>query len=416
MRWDRVLCTQPDMYPLDVGVVTTHIPLKTKAWTQGFMRFLLPTMSKNPGRITRLRLSSGLFNAQLGRSLMRKRGQVLSTFKYLTSLDLTYSWEEWRNWHHWRHACFDGHEYLRTLQTALLAATDLKELSIAFDCGIGRYAPPFHLPSWIFTDSKGKIHKWERLRSLRLAYLTKTEAWLVPFIAVHADTLRHLTLEQCNLDESFASQLAQIKGLQLRSLTIHEPDVPESALVSEGQLLRYVHHGAKDSIRQPREETDEDLPSTDVLVQPLSHVSLGTGEAEDDWETDEELPQPTNLAPEQEELNYDSDYDPLFEFTAEAEEDWNSEDEGPPLLRHVPWGKGEAAQIRRGRFVTHSNHYKDVADHDSDDADDNDDDDQASDHSSEWWSDSGSELELFEPVEGTQFDDVRITRSMDDSD
>lgn len=228
MRCDRLLCSHADKYAVDVGLLTTHGPRDRWAWTQGLMRFLLPTMRKQPGKITRLRCSAGLFKTEFGPSLVRSR--MHSTFKHLTCINLTYSWEEWRNWIHWRYSIGDGHAFLRSLQSALFAATDLQELSIAFDCGLEGYGPPFRLPDWMFRDQDGQAHKWKRLRSLRLAYLMRTENWLVPLIETHADTLRHLGLENCNLETDFAIRLACIRSeaLQLRSIIINEPGVRES--------------------------------------------------------------------------------------------------------------------------------------------------------------------------------------------
>lgn len=378
MRWDRSLCSHPDRYPLDVGLLTTHGPRNRWAWTQGLMRFLLPTMKKHAGKITRLRCSAGLFKTELGPSLVRSR--MHSTFKHLTCINLTYSWEEWRNWIHWRYSTGDGYAFLRSLQSALFAATDLQELSIAFDCGLEGYGPAFRLPDWMFRDEDGQPHKWKRLRSLRFAYLMRTEAWLAPLIAAHADTLRHLDLDHCNLHTSFALQIAYTgfkgKALQLHSITVNEPGVHESALISEQKLLGYFRHGIMDLAKEWVGKNAQDL-------------RLGAGESGEDQAPDHE----DNAADEEDWLSEDSDYSPEFEFTAEAEEDYNSDEESPPLFRHMNWdGWGEAEQIGRGRFVTHSGRCENVSDADSD-ADSNDaDNDQESDHSSEWWSDTDSEL------------------------
>lgn len=370
MRCDRLLCTHPDKYPVDVGLLTTHGQRDRWAWTQGLMRFLLPTMRKHAGKITRLRCSAGLFKTEFGPSLVRSR--MHSTFKHLTSINLTYSWEEWRNWIHWRYSIGDGHAFLRSLQSALFAATDLQELSIAFDCGLEGYGPPFRLPDWMFRDEDGQPHKWKRLRSLRFAYLMRTENWLVPLIETHADTLRHLGLENCNLETDFAIRLAYIRSeaLQLRSIIINEPGVRESALISERKLLDYIHHAVGDGDKKWAEETCKDSISE-------------AGDAEEDWVTEDE----GDTDDEEDLLSDDSDYSPEFEFTAEAEEDYNSDEEQPPLIRWLKPHWGENRQIGMGRFVTHSNHCENVGDDDCDDADE-----QATDHSSEWWSDTGSEL------------------------
>lgn len=372
MRSDRLLYTQSDKYPFDVGLLTTHGPHNTWAWTQGLMRFLLPTMRKYPGKITRLRCSAGLFKPEFGHSLLREH--IPSTFKHLISINLTYSWAEWRKWMHWRHPVGDGYAFLRSLQGALFAASDLEELSIAFDCGLGGYGPPFHMPDWMFRDEDGQPHKWKRLRSLRFAYLMKTEAWLVPLIAANADTLRHLELENCNLQDSFAGRLARIKGKapQLHSISINEPGVHESMLISEQKLLDYVAHEARDLDREWAEKTGQDLPSYTGEIEAQQ-----TWASEDDEDTDDE-----------DMLSEDSDYSPEFEYTAEAEEDYNSDEEPPPLLRWMKPDWSETKQIEIGRFVTHSNLCEDGDDNDCHDADK----DEASDHSSEWWSDTDSEL------------------------
>lgn len=376
MRWDRLLCADPDAYPLDVGLLATHAPREMGAWTQGFTRFLLPTMRKHTGKITRLRCKAGLFRAELGRSLFGKH--VPSTFSHLTSIDLSYSWAEWRNWVHWRHEVGDGYTFLRSLQGALFAATDLRELSIAFDCGLEGYGPPFRLPNWMFRDEEGKIHRWKYLRSLRLAYLMRTEAWLVPLVAAHADSLRHLDLENCNLDSDFASGLAWIKGKapRLSSIRINEPGVHESKLIPEERLLHYIHHGERDAYKKWAEKTGRDTSLDDVEAGP------------EDWTPDSE-----EDTDDEDMLSEDSDYSPEFEYTAESEEDYNSDDEPPPLLRWVKPGWSETKQIAAGRFVTHSNLCENAGYNDRRD-DDDDDDDEASDHSSEWWSDDDDELSV----------------------
>lgn len=377
MQWDRLLCSHPDKYPLDVGLLTTHGSRDRRAWTKGLMRFLLPTMRKQPDKITRLRCSAGLFDTQIRHSYnLFSKGHVPWAFKHLTSIDLSYSWAEWRNWIHWRHPFGDGHAFLRSLQSALFTASDLQELSIAFDCGLEGYGPAFRLPDWMFRDEDGQPHKWKRLRSLRFAYLMGTEAWLAPLIAAHADTLRHLDLDHCNLYTAFALHLAYMgfKGtaLQLHSLTINEPGVRESALVSEQKLLGFVRHGIKDLAREWAGKYGQDLPS-------------GVAEAGEDPAPDHE----GDAGDEEDLQSEDSDYSPQFEFTAESEEDYNSDEESPPLFRHMKWDEwGEAEQIAGGRFVTHSSRCEKVGHSDNDDADN----DQASDHSSEWWPDTDSEL------------------------
>lgn len=371
MPSNRVLCSHPDKYPVDVGLITTHGSRDMRAWTQGVVRFLLPTMRKCPGKINRLRCSAGLFKTDFGRGLFRPN--IPATFKHLTSINLSYSWAEWRNWIHWRYPVGDGYTSLRSLQSALFAASDLQELSLAFDCGLEGYGPPFRLPDWMFKDEDGKLHKWKSLRSLRFAYLIKTENWLVPLIAANKDTLRHLDLENCNLEDSFAGRLAHIKGKapQLRSITINEPGVRESALISEQKLLDYIHHGAKAEDKRLAEKAGKDWSSD-------------AGEGEEDWITEDE----EDTGDEEDLDSGDSDYSPEFEYTAQAEEDYNSDEEPPPLLRWVKPHWSEAKQIGVGRFVTHSNVCENVADSDCDDAGN----DEASDHSSEWWSDSDSEV------------------------
>lgn len=371
MRWDRLLYTHRDRYPFDVGLVTTHGQHDMLAWSQGFTRFLLPTMKEYPGKITSLRCSAGLFTTEFGRGLFRSH--IPSTFKHLTRIDLTYSWSVWRSWIHWRHSTGNGYSYLRSLQGALFAASDLQELSIVFDCGLEGYGPPFRMPDWMFRDEDGRPHKWKCLRSLRLAYLVKTEAWLVPLIAAHADTLRHLDLEHCNLKDWFAGRLARIRGKapQLRSIAINEPGLRESDLISEQKLLDYIDHGPKDLDKEWAQKTGKDLPSD-------------AGEAELDWASEDE-----GSSDDEEDLSSeDSDYNPEFEYTAEAEEDYNSDEESPPLFRWMKWNWSETEQIEIGRFVTHSNLREDADDNDCHDADN----DETSDHSSEWWSDTDSEL------------------------
>ncbi|KAI7775540.1 hypothetical protein LA080_006733 [Diaporthe eres] len=337
MRCDRLLCSHADNYPVDVGLLTTHGSRDRCAWTQGLVRFLLPTMRKQPGKITRLRCSAGLFKTEFGPSLVRSH--IPSTFKHLTCINFSYSWEEWRNWIHWRYAIGDGRAFLRSLQSALFAATDLQELRLAFDCGLEGYGPAFRLPDWMFRDEDGQPHKWKRLRSLRFAYLMRTEAWLTPLIAAHADTLRHLDLDHCNLYTSFALQVAYTgskgKALQLHSITINEPGVHESALISEKTLLGFVRHGISDLAREWAGKYGKDLSSDagETGGDPAPDHEHDTGDNED-FQSE------------------DSDYNPGFEFTAEAEEDYNSDEESPPLFRHMKWDEwGEAEQIGRGPFV-----------------------------------------------------------------
>lgn len=395
MRWDRQLCTHPDKYPLDVGLMTTHAPKAMWAWTQGLMKFLLPTMRQAPGKITRLRCSAGLFETELGHTL--SRSHIPSTFKHLTSINLSYSWAEWRTWVHWKHPEGSGHAYLRSLQSALFAAEDLQELSISFDCATGGYAPPFRLPDWMFMGEDGRPHKWKRLRSLRFAHLLKTEAWLVPLISAHADSLRHLELEQCNLKKSFALLLALEAGMlrpahvpdaiRLHSIIINEPGVHESALISEQTLLHFIHHGAAELFDWLAGKAGPKLTSQHKPLRSYNPMTSNGGGAGHIHGGEHSILGHDN--------DDDDDYEPTFEYVAEAEEDWNSDEGPPPLLSSIDWDLDETQQILCGRFVTHSDGCRDVGGEDCDE----DADDQASDHSSEWWSDTDSELDFVMPVE-----------------
>ncbi|KAK2609585.1 hypothetical protein N8I77_003081 [Diaporthe amygdali] len=289
MPWDRILSQGADGYPFDVGLMQTHAPANTRAWSQGLLGFLMPTMMEEQGRITRLRC----FVVDLSCSFVYAVLASRAALTHITSLDLSFV-PGWAG-----ATCYDLK--MPVLRRALMEASGLEELSIAMDCGGGLFGPsqPFHVSNGLFQDDGGKLSKWEHLRTLRLAFMYMNERWLVPLVKNHAEKLRHLILEQCDLMKPLDLELSRLNELQHLSITTTEPENPRyhSESDSDEEDLEVLHYktvdiGEAEDItmghfvwrngRRDKDNDDDDSSFVDEADQISDHDSEWWSDAHSD--------------------------------------------------------------------------------------------------------------------------------------
>ncbi|KAH8753529.1 hypothetical protein F5883DRAFT_719420 [Diaporthe sp. PMI_573] len=150
----------------------------------------------------------------------------------------------------------------------------------------------------LFLEDSGEVHRWQHLRSLKLGYVDvkSTSTSFLYVIEAHVGSLRHLHLEQCRPAQSFARELSQLSGLQLCSLTISDSDIPKSGLISEKELLRFVHHGDTEDAKQAGKiargkfVTHNRRPDNNVDDEPFEDYDSDSDHSSEWWSDSDSVP------------------------------------------------------------------------------------------------------------------------------
>lgn len=265
-----------------MGLVKTHSATSEIPPCSDFMRFFLAAISEERGRITRLRCAD-----QITSSLLRDFGHHAEAFEYLTSFEYSIASK------HLPGSSFRRRSLLvELLRVALFQASQLQELSITLDCGPEAMRTRRPQSVWgLFIEDSGESHRWQHLRSLKLGYVDVKQASMsfLSVIEAHVGTLRHLHLEQCRPAQSFARELSQLSGLQLSSITISHSETPKDGLISEQELLRFIHHGDTADKKQARKiargkfVTHNRRPDNDADDEPFEEYDSDSDHSSEWW-------------------------------------------------------------------------------------------------------------------------------------
>ncbi|POS78191.1 hypothetical protein DHEL01_v203407 [Diaporthe helianthi] len=251
-----------DNFPFEVGLL-----LKYKSWDPAevwsdFLHIFLETIADEKGRINKLH-----YGNELSGSLVRIDPRYhAAAMPYLVSLELsiadvhtTLGIGHFLCVHNTDHLRQDRdlRRNIRIVRDALHKATELQELSISVQSisEVVREDRPFsHSFLDLITQPRQKVHVWQHLRSLKLESIdaSRDNDVLLPLIKAHAKTLRHLQLDQCRPERSFAIELSRIHGLRLDSIVLSDSEFHKPELVSEETLLRFIRRqdvGSKRLVR-----------------------------------------------------------------------------------------------------------------------------------------------------------------------
>lgn len=239
----RRIVSLVDGFPFEVGLLMRCEGRdQTETWSD-FLHIFLATITEEKGRINKLHCGN-----ELSGSLARIDPRYHAAMPYLISLDLSiasvfttlgrgkFLGSRMRNKIRFR-------QNLAILRDVMCQAMELRELNISLDCNSEyvRWGFPFLCLYNLISQPPDKINVWKHLRYLKLGNINGRSRVLLPLIKAHVTTLRHLHLDQCRPTEFFAAELSQLEGLHLESIIISDSDILESDLVSEEELLRFIH-------------------------------------------------------------------------------------------------------------------------------------------------------------------------------
>lgn len=287
MPWRRVISAHPDSYPFHAGLMKTHAAYRKSAFeVSEIFPVFFDTINAEKGRITRLRCAD-----QMSSSNVRGAWDHEPAFKYLTSFEYSIS-STYPSYEIMDRTFFSRNLFVHMLRRALFQASQLQELSISWDCGAEAMRTRKPRTIWgLFLEDSGEAHRWQHLRSLKLGYvaLKPTGTSFLSVIEAHVGSLRHLHLEQCRPAKSFARELSEISGLQLSSITISDSEIPKAGLISEQELLRFIHHGDTEDKKQARKiargkfVTDNRRPDNDVDDEPFEDYDSDSDHSSEWW-------------------------------------------------------------------------------------------------------------------------------------
>lgn len=286
MPWCRIIRAHPASYPFHAGLMKTHAAYrKRRVEVSEILPVFFDTINAEQGRIARLRCAD-----QMSSSFVRGPWPHEEAFRYLTSFEYSISAT------YPSYGIFDRTFFSRTLfvqlRRVLFQASQLQELSISCDCGAEAMRTRKPRTIWgLFLEDSGAAHRWQHLRSLKLGYvaLKPTGTSFLSVIEAHVGSLRHLHLEQCRPARSFARELSEIRGLQLSSITISDSEIPKAGLISEQELLRFIHNGDTEDKRQARKiargkfVTDNRRPDNDVDDEPFEDSDSDSDHSSELW-------------------------------------------------------------------------------------------------------------------------------------
>lgn len=287
MPWCRIIRAHPDSYPFHAGLMKTHAAYrKPRVEVSEIFPVFFDTINAERGRITRLRCAD-----QMSSSLVRGVWHHEAAFRYLTSFEYSIS-ATYPSYGIFDRTFFSRTLFMHMLRRVLFQASQLQELSISCDCGAEAMRTRKPRTIWgLFLEDSGQAHRWQHLRSLKLGYvaLKPTGTSFLSVIEAHVGSLRHLHLEQCRPAQSFARELSEIRGLQLSSITISDSEIPKAGLISEQELLRFIHHGDTYDKKQARRiargkfVTDNRRPDNDIDDEPFEDYDSDSDHSSEWW-------------------------------------------------------------------------------------------------------------------------------------
>ena len=224
-----------DPYGLTAGLFYRCVTLRGPGYTRhsihpGFFHFLAPTMAREGSNIRSLHFidhpkRSAIYNFTV---------PPCPAFDHLTQINL----------------CLNFVNDCEGLVACLRRAKSLKSLRICLDRSAmsGNQGVMANAASSLF-DHKSTRY-WPSLTIVELVevYLRRQEEInvysddaFIAFLEAHAPTLRHLTLQKCQLYRNMVERIATVPGLNLSSLRILVPDHGVTHWVNEDDLLEFVN-------------------------------------------------------------------------------------------------------------------------------------------------------------------------------
>jgi hypothetical protein len=215
-------------YPLTAQMFQRGLGWRHQNANDGFFKFLLRAMRSSESTIRRLALAD-----ELGEScLSRFRPSHMRSFKRLTHLAFNCGYSTFPD--------------LEDLGLCLREATELVQLTVCLTSS--RLDQP-NGDGWSARGLFGLQEItcwWPNLQTLELTEIridkVEPRVVLVNLIKAHSATLRHLAFRQCCVNRAFLRAVAEVPGLQLRSLIIQEENTGTGiTIIPESDLVAYLN-------------------------------------------------------------------------------------------------------------------------------------------------------------------------------
>lgn len=194
--------------------------------SSGFFHFLVPAMIENPDKIHRLHFIDQPFRP----SMYNFTDPESPVFDNLTDLNL----------------CLNLVGSCHDFSSCLQRARELRRLRLCFD----RTSASSVLNAMVTLFGTEPKHYWPEIRTLELVRVGISPVGdleaagyrtLLALLREHAQTLRCLTLHECDIKRDVVEKMADIPGLTLKSLRVITSDEGGTGWVDEKELLAFVN-------------------------------------------------------------------------------------------------------------------------------------------------------------------------------